>query len=277
MTKKIKTQFDIIDSHVHCFPDKVAPAAIASLARTSFLKPCCEATRDALLRSMEEHRVAASVILPIATNPKQAASCNRFACELAQCNNMVAFGSVHPDCADIKEQLRFIKDSGLKGIKLHPDFQGHYIDSSEMVSLMYEAANEGLMIYIHGGLDISYPEINRCTPHRLSRALTVLGGATVICAHLGGYGYLSDSVRYLAESGIYTDISAVLGYFPDSEILRVIRAFGAQRVLFGTDHPWDSPSDTRKKLSNIGLTADEIKLIEHENAEKLFDIELIKQ
>lgn len=262
----------VIDCHTHCFPDKIAPHAVGSLAKSSFLSPHSDGTKDGLLRSMEECSIDASLVLPIATTPRQVESCNRFACELCCEKGIISFGTIHPDYEDIPSQLRFIRESGLPGIKLHPDFQGFYVDSPQMISLMRAAADEGLMIYLHGGLDISYPEVNRSTPHRLARAMTVLGDATVICAHLGGYGYLSDSIRYLSQTGVYVDTSAVFGYFPDKDILAVINAFGADRVLFGTDSPWENPSKSLSALRSLGLSDSELEKIEHINAEKLFGL-----
>ncbi len=262
----------VIDCHTHCFPDKVAPNAVGALAATSFLIPDCDGTKGGLLRSMKACGIDLSIVLPIATSPKQVESCNRFAIELCREEGLISFGTMHPDYGDIKAQLRAIREVGLLGIKLHPDFQGYYIDSPEMVSLMKAAADEGLMIYLHGGLDISYPEINRCTPHRLARALTVLGDATVICTHMGGFGYFSDSIRYLSQTGVYIDTSAVLGYFPNDDIRAVIGAFGSDRVLFGTDSPWESPSKALETLHRLGLSDAELEQIEHINAEKLFGL-----
>ncbi|MBP3414733.1 MAG: amidohydrolase family protein [Clostridia bacterium] len=264
----------IIDSHTHCFPDGVAPKAVASLAATSFLSPVGSGSAAGLVQSMKSDGIYRSLVLPIATSPRQVESCNSFAAKLAnEHEELAVFGTLHPDYPDIGGQIEFLKKSGIRGIKLHPDFQGYYIDSPQMVGIMKAASDAGLMIYLHGGLDISYPEINRCTPHRVARILPVLGDAVVICAHLGGYGYLSDSIRYLAGTNVFVDTSAVLGYFPNDDIFSVIRAFGADRVLFGTDWPWENPAASIKMLDSLGLAEDELKKIKYLNAAKLFGIE----
>lgn len=262
----------IIDSHVHCFPPRVAAGAVGSLESTSFLRPALDGTADDLLCSMKRSGIDYSVVLPIATTPRQVESCNKYAAELAKNPSLRAFGTVHPKYDKIKEQLRFIKEAGLFGVKLHPDFQGEYIDSPDMVGLMYAAAEEGLMIYLHGGMDISFPEINRCTPKRLARVLPQLRGAKIICAHLGGYGYLDQSVRFLADTDVIIDTSAVLGYFPGDQVRSVIRAFGAQRVLFGTDSPWCCQAEAVSILRGLGLDGSELELIEWKNSAKLFNI-----
>lgn len=259
----------IIDSHTHCFPDKIASGAVGSLARTSFLEPKILPTADRLLESMKAAGIDKSLVLPIATTVRQVESCNAFAAKLCEREGLVSFGTVHPDYPDVKGALRSIRESGMRGIKLHPDFQGYFIDSPEMVRVMYLAAQEGLIIYLHCGADISYPEINLCTPERVARVLDVLPGARIVCAHLGGYGYLSQATDLLAPTDVMIDTAAMFGFFPDSRILEVIRAFGAHRVLFGTDSPWLSQAQSLMWLRSLGLDENELELIEGGNARKL--------
>ena len=35
---------------------------------------------------------------------------------------------MHPDCDNVEEKLKYLKDNGVKGIKIHPDYQEAYID-----------------------------------------------------------------------------------------------------------------------------------------------------
>lgn len=49
----------------------------------------------------------------------------------------------------------------------------------------------------------------------------------------------------------------------------MIRAFGFDRVLFGTDCPWDTPADTVKYLEGMGFTREQKDKIYFKNALKL--------
>jgi predicted TIM-barrel fold metal-dependent hydrolase len=54
--------------------------------------------------------------------------------------------------------------------------------------------------------------------------------------------------------------------------VRMIRRFGAQRVLFGTDSPWGDPASSLAAFRALPLTEEEQSLILEKNAEKLLDI-----
>ena len=49
---------------------------------------------------------------------------NDFAAAINNSKDIVAFGSVYPHSEDAFDELDRIKSLGLKGVKLHPDYQG---------------------------------------------------------------------------------------------------------------------------------------------------------
>mgnify|MGYP002870241773 CR=1 FL=1 len=53
------------------------------------------------------------------------------------------------------------------------------------------------------------------------------------------------------------------------EFVRMIHAFGAERVLFGTDSPWASQKETLREIEALPLTASEKDLILYTNSEHL--------
>ena len=63
-------------------------------------------------------------------------------------------------------------------------------------------------------------------------------------------------------------------YSLDSNTARdLVRRYGADRVLFGTDYPMWEPKAELERFFAMGLTEEENELILHKNAEKLFGIE----
>lgn len=116
----------LIDTHTHCFPDALAPRAIDSLSGESKQLAHTDGTLSGLISSMDEYGVDKSFVLNIATNPRQQDNVNKFAVAINNYNGrIVSFGSINPDCPDKKAAAKQIKESGLYGIKLHPDFMGH--------------------------------------------------------------------------------------------------------------------------------------------------------
>lgn len=69
----------------------------------------------------------------------------------------------------------------------------------------------------------------------------------------------------LADTGVYIDISFAASCVPAEEGERVIRAF-SDRVLFGTDCPWDTPQHTLSYLSQMRFTQEETEKICFRNA-----------
>lgn len=262
----------IIDIHTHTFPEKIASRAVSSLEATSFLKPALGGTLHELCTSMQKYGIDYSVLQPIATLPRQVEACNDAAIENSKLPGIISFGAMHPAYESIEAELERIAQAGLRGIKLHPDFQGAYIDSPAMLRILKAAARLGLIVMLHGGADISYPEINKCTPERVARVMDVLGDAKIICAHLGGFGYLRQSIRCLAGGTVYIDTSAVDGIFPDEEIARVVEAFTPERVMMGSDSPWEKQGDAVALIYRLNLSESDREKVLSQNAAKLLGL-----
>ena len=114
----------LIDFHTHAFPEKLAGRAVAKLAHDSGgLVPQTDGSLSSLKEQMSRDGVTLSVVHSIATNPRQQTNVNNFAMEINRDPAIVAFGSVHPDAPDVLEELERIQAAGLKGVKLHPEYQ----------------------------------------------------------------------------------------------------------------------------------------------------------
>mgnify|MGYP003289899254 CR=1 FL=1 len=122
----------IIDFHTHCFPEKIAKNTIEKLSFVSGgLIPQTDGTKDSLLYLMSKDSVDKSVVLSIATNANQQKNVNDFAVSLKS-EKLVPFGSVYPFSEDWEEELERLKNNGIKGIKLHPDYQQFFVDDERI-------------------------------------------------------------------------------------------------------------------------------------------------
>lgn len=81
--------------------------------------------------------------------------------------------------------------------------------------------------------------------------------------------------RLIGTPHVWLDTAFVLKSTPDNNFLskekfvQMIRAHGADHILFGTDSPWSDQSESLKLLRTSGLTADELTAIEGGNAAAL--------
>ena len=163
----------LIDFHTHCFPDKIAKAAIEKLSFVSGgLIPYTDGTVLGLKGSMENSKTDISVVLNIATNATQQKKVNDFAATINKEEGIIAFGSVFPDAPDALFELERIKALGLKGVKLHPDYQRFFVDDEKMKPIYKKISSLGLITVFHAGFDYGFPPPYGCTPERMIKALS---------------------------------------------------------------------------------------------------------
>ncbi|MGN1112828.1 MAG: amidohydrolase family protein [Acutalibacteraceae bacterium] len=262
----------IIDFHTHTFPAKIAHGAISSLEKSSGTKASLDGTNESLLSSMKKYGIEKSVLLPIAVKSGNSHTINTCAIENNKIPGFVSFGSVHPFDENYIEELERIKKAGLKGVKLHPDFQGVFIDDPKMVAVMRAAADMGLLITIHAGMDVSFPELHRSTPRRLAAVLPQLKGAKIICAHSGGYRYNDDVLELLLGfDEIYIDTSYSIGQeqMDTQKLIRIYKEINPTHILFGTDSPWEDQGESINKVMSLPIDEELKEKIMYKNAEAL--------
>ena len=151
----------IIDAHAHIFPDKVAARAADGISSFYNLKVRFDGTVDSLLKINEEAGIDMAVVQSVATVPEQVHNINSFIAEQVRLHpdKFIGFGALHPDFPDIAGETERIISLGLKGIKLHSDFQKFNIDDPKAFPI-YEAAEGRLPILFHCGddrYDFSHP------------------------------------------------------------------------------------------------------------------------
>lgn len=262
----------IIDFHTHCFPEKIAAKAVDKLSFASGgLKPHTDGTVAGLRQSMEEGGVDASVVLNIATNAHQQKSVNDFAASIHTGTDIFSFGSVFPDSPDALEELDRIKAMGLKGVKLHPDYQGFFVDDEKMKSIYKKISSLGLITVFHAGVDYGYKPPYGATPDRMAKALRWFD-SPVVAAHWGGAGMGEGVIRKLCGLDIYFDTSFGYGQMPKCVAQQILEKHGTDKLLFGTDTPWHTPAMELRLLSTLELSETELDKITSGNAKKLLTI-----
>lgn len=262
----------LIDFHTHCFPDKIAPKAIKGLSEASGgLFPCTDGTTSGLLSAMEQSGTDISVVLNIATNATQQENVNRFAASINNRESLFAFGSCFPKAPDALQKLEDIKEAGLLGVKLHPDYQGFEADAPEMIPIYKKISSLGLITVFHAGFDFGFPPPYGGTPKKLLKALSCFD-TPVIAAHWGGLCCGEEVLEYLCGTDIYFDTSFGYSAIPKYYAQKILEKHGTDKILFGTDTPWHSVSMEMRLLNSLGLSENEKDKITFKNALKLLGI-----
>lgn len=281
----------IIDFHTHTFPARIAPATLAKLSAASHSPAFTDGTNEDLVKTMTGAGVDLSVVLPVATNPGQVVKVNDAAAaanEQWAGQGIHSFGCIHPDHPHCREELARVAALGLKGIKIHPVYQEADMDDIRYLRILERAGELGLIVVAHSGQDIGFPGVVRCAPAQTRRALEQVGPVTMVLAHMGGWRDWHEVYEQLGDTSVYLDTSFSLGeipvlndgyYTPESrrllspeDFVALVRRFGAERVVFGTDSPWNDLSACLRQLRALSLTEEERNAILGGNGRKLLNV-----
>lgn len=250
----------IIDVHTHVFPDTLAARAIAAMqasAKLPGLRAAEEGTLAALRRSMQRNGIHYSVTLPVATRPEQVPGINRYVCDtLRHEPGVICFGALHPRYAGWESELARLAAAGIKGVKLHPEFQEFRLDALEVLPLYQALAAAGLVLLVHMGEDYFAPCEARATPRQLATVLEKVDGLRVIAAHAGGFMHWHEVRACLAgHPRVWLDVAYCAEALPEDMRRALFEAHGYNRVVLGSDFPWVSQDATMAYVRSWGLPA----------------------
>lgn len=259
----------VIDFHVHAFNPKIAEKAVGKLAEIAKIQPYTNGFVEQTIKRFDEWGVDQGVLLPIATKPSQHRIINDWAVEQDR-KRLVSFGSVHPFGEDAIDELTNIKNAGLHGVKLHPDYQGFMVDDERLEPLYEEIERLGLPVVFHAGFDCISPDLIHCPPERSINVCKRHKHMKIVLAHLGGNQRWQDVYDILAGSDgeLYFDTSFTMEC-PDELMEKIINKHGADRILFASDCPWESGKKIKEKIMSLRISDDKKEDIIGNNALRL--------
>ncbi len=239
----------LIDFHTHCFPDSLAPRAIAVLSANAApfgYSPMTDGTASASEQALRSAGIDRGVVCNIATNPRQQAKVNDFAIATNASGGMlIALGSLHPDSDCIEAEFDRLCAAGIRGIKIHPDYVGIDITDPRFAPILAGAAERGLFVITHAGFDPVSPEHVHASPIMLRRILDEHPTLTLVAAHVGGMRECTGVLEYLVGTRIYLDTS--LAHLMAEEglgdrVAEILHRHDPNRILFASDLPWTDPT-----------------------------------
>ena len=244
----------IIDAHAHIFPDKIADKAAEGIGGFYNITAKYDGTLGTLLEQGSAAGVDKFLVQSVATVPEQVRSINNY---ISECisrypDRLIGFGAMHPDFEDIVGETERIVSLGLKGIKLHSDFQRFNLDEKRAYAI-YEAAEGRLPILFH----IGDPRYDYSAPERLMRVVKRFPKLTVIAAHLAGWTMWDKGAEIFEGSGIYADCSSSLYALAPDRAAKLIRKIGADKMFWGTDYPLWGAAEELERFRSLPLSDEE--------------------
>ena len=261
----------LMDFHAHVFPDELAERAMAMFRSVSPWPVIGDGTVSATQAWMEKVGIDLCVVQPVAARPGIVTKVNDWAASIRS-ERITAFGTMHPAYPNPREEFDRLLDIGIRGVKLQPAWQDFYPDE-ERVFPIYEAAEGRLAILFHAGHDLNTALKPRAIVSRLRAVHDEFPGLTMICAHMGGYQRWDEVEQYLIGTGVLLDTSyCPPEEMPDERFIRMVRAHGADKVVFGSDFTLMDPGADAERLAGMDLTPQEKDAIAWGNGARLLGI-----
>ena len=264
-----------VDVHTHVWPDKIADVVLQSMVRDMGFPAVAGNTVDAVKAHMRASEVDKSVVLGVVDRAEQVTGANDWLIGI-QDDMLVPFGALHPDLEDKPGEIRRLRQSGIKGIKLHPVMNSFYPDDPKMFPV-YEEMGESMVLEIHSG---NLP--NRASgaptyaaPQRIMNVVRRFPRLKVIALHLGGFYMLDEAERELiGRDNVLIDTTwpPSLKEIAAETLTTIINKHGAHKVCFGTDFPLASQTTDSEYLLGLSLSDSQKEGILGENARELIGL-----
>ena len=281
----------IIDFHTHTFPEKNSVSIIQKLGGISHTMPFTDGSVHGLIASMKEADIDYSVNLPVMTSAEQVEKVNGSLInqrEQLLSEGVITFGGMHPDYENYREELKHVKQSGIPGIKIHPAYQNVDLDDARMMRIIDCASDLDLIVLTHAGIDIGLYDHNYCSVEHILKIIDQIHPPKFVLAHMGNWDCWEDVERDLAGAPVWLDTAFAVGpitadlrqdtrpykeeTLSDEDFVRICRKHGMDKILFGTDSPWQEQKEYIERIRRTGITSEEQELVLAGNARKLLDI-----
>jgi predicted TIM-barrel fold metal-dependent hydrolase len=201
--------------------------------------------------ALDRAGIATGVFIAIGEGNEELAEFVRMAPDRFQ-----AWGSVvDPVAPDAAAAVRRFREYGLRGLKLYPPVQRFQANDRAVYPVYEAAAEQGLPVLFHFGITVApIYDLMFANPLALSSVARDFPEITFGIAHCGA-GFLREALflAYHTEN-IWTDTSGTNNwreFTPGSpgldQVFRdLLRAYGAERILFGTDST--APEEYRETI-----------------------------
>jgi predicted TIM-barrel fold metal-dependent hydrolase len=253
----------LIDCHAHAFADKIADKAVQQLIDYYKIETTNGGHLTDLINTANQAKLDAFILLVAATKPEQVKPANDWVLEIAaksqaeleQCTGLsripqiIPFGAYHPADPNWLTEVNRLKTAGIKGIKLHPEFQRIDLADSDL-NPFFEEISDHFVLMIHIG-DPKVSLTNLSTPQKVAAIIKKFPKLKVIAAHLGGYCFWNEVLEELAGKELYLDTSSALQYIEPEMLKKIISKHGSSKILFGSDYPLNTPQKELELIDGI--------------------------
>lgn len=260
----------IVDCHCHVWPDHIADAMQAQ--RPAGLDVRFDGKVSGLLRTMDGAGIEKGLALGVAVKAATVARTNEFIGTVPR-DRLVPFGTVHPDLP-VAENLKHLRDNGIRGVKLHPLFQSVSFADPRVHDILAALADEGITVVTHAGAGADEESNDRGAPALLRKLADALPQLNLIACHYGGYHRLDEAEEHVVGARVTLETSwpPSMTLLDPERVVALIRRHGADRVVFGSDWPMADPAVEIAGIRALGLTQEEQDAILGGNLTRMLEL-----
>ncbi|HEX4797608.1 MAG TPA: amidohydrolase family protein [Humisphaera sp.] len=255
----------IFANHAHVFPSSVNP----------------QGTIDRLLTLLDNCRIDQAVCFAPFPAQMPGIDQNRWLVnELKPQDRLFGFGTVDLFRADRKDQVRQIRELGLKGIKLHPNVQEFDILCPQAMDVYAAAQEQGLFITFHSG--VHHYRLRDYQVQKFDEIAWNFRDLRFSLEHVGGYHFFADALAVIVNNipfppipgrrcMVYAGLTSVFTpdylrfwYMPPERLNELVLQAGAEQLIFGLDFPYNLEEQIRlgtETINNLDLPEEKRALI----------------
>ena len=225
-----------------------------------------EVTVEALLSDLDRAGVDKAVVFGRIANFREEFNDFIAECVATHPDRLIGFAVVNPRRENGAEELRrAVTDLGMKGLKLHPTWHSYHIDDHELMDPIFRTCDQfGIPVLIHGVMDSHF-----LFPHQFGVIAARYPGLTIVWEHMGEFQNVDLAMRI---AGSHANIHFGTSMTFTSTITRAYGVVGAERILMGTDWPFQ---DQRAEICKVKVAVEDEEAqrrILGENAVRLLGI-----
>ena len=246
-------QLTIIDAHCHIGTSLVSGVEI---------------TEELLLQTMSEHGIGAAMVMPQPHQGIEVAPIHDRIARFAWANHGAIYGMVNlsprlDEEVYRAEVARCIAGHGFRAIKLDPSVAALPINHPRCAIVFATAREHGVPVIIHTGMGVPNALPSLAIPPALRYP-----DVTVVLAHAGFAIFAAEAI---VAAQVCPNIVLEPSWCASYQVAEMVRAIGAERVMYGSDHPSNVASELAK-LRSIDLTAEQLGMVLGGTARRVFGL-----
>lgn len=176
-----------------------------------------------------------------------------------------------------KDFLRCVDDLGMKGLELYPYYHQYKLTDEPAVKLLKMAGDKGIPVHLPCAVENIRQRhwmdtLENLSINEVEQALTLAPKTDFIISNgpTLSYSQRLKNVSDTREGRVYYDFARVDVF--ESNLEKLIEAAGIDRVVFGSQAPFQYVDTQLVKVHYLGLSQEDKNKILHGNLKALFEI-----